>query len=134
MGSGRRPDDLYPLTQQNVSENDIEEFSFDVNRWNLGWSMRHRFTVRHFAMMAALRDARQAAGISQRALSAKLHRPHNYINLIENGQRLPNFCEFLEITISIDKQPAPLVEQIMALTGLAAPRAPMQSIANIPGP
>lgn len=67
-------------------------------------------------MMAILRAAREATGVSQRALSIRMRRKHSYINLVENGQRLPNLCEFVEIAQAIGADPALLVGRIIELT------------------
>lgn len=63
--------------------------------------------------MAALRRAREKAGISQRGLSAKLRRSHNYAVLVETGQRMINLSEFLVYAAAIGADPVELVEQIV---------------------
>lgn len=65
-------------------------------------------------MMDALREAREAAGVSQKALSKKLKRTENYINLVENGWRIPDLCEFILIVQSFGGDPSQLVERIQA--------------------
>lgn len=64
-------------------------------------------------MMDVLREARENAGISQVALSRKMKRTENYINLVENGQRLPNHCEFIEIVQAFDGDAGELTTQIV---------------------
>lgn len=62
-------------------------------------------------MTTVLAEAREAAGISQRQLSDQLGRSHNYINLIERGQRMPNWCEWLEIVEAIGADPVALTRR-----------------------
>lgn len=63
--------------------------------------------------MAVLTEAREASGISQRQLSEQLGRSHNYVNLVERGQRMPNYCEWLEIVEAIGADPAILTRRIV---------------------
>lgn len=68
-------------------------------------------------MMDVLREAREAAGIPQIALSRKMKRTENYINLVENGWRLPNFCEFLAIVNAIGADPVEITRRVVEITG-----------------
>lgn len=68
-------------------------------------------------MMAVLSDARKAAGLSQRALSDRLGKPHNFINLVERGQRMLEFCEWMELVEMIGADPARLVKRITERMG-----------------
>lgn len=63
--------------------------------------------------MDVLREAREKAGISQAALSRQMKRTENYINLVENGQRLPNLCEFIEIVRAFGGDAGELTAQIV---------------------
>ena len=64
-------------------------------------------------MMDVMREAREKAGISQIALSRKMKRTENYINLVENGQRMPNLCEFIEIVQAFGGDVGELAAQIV---------------------
>ena len=83
-------------------------------------------------MMAILRAAREAAGVSQRTLSKRMRRKHSYINLVENGQRLPNLCEFVEIAQAIGADPALLVGKIIELTRVSGATSINAQVANLP--
>jgi ribosome-binding protein aMBF1 (putative translation factor) len=63
--------------------------------------------------MAALAEAREAAGISQRALSAKLKRPVNFAHLVETGERTLSVCEFIEYVEAIGADAPQLLRQVM---------------------
>jgi hypothetical protein len=41
-----------------------------------------------------------------------MKRSPNYINLIENGNRMPNICEFVEIVRAIGADPARMVRRM----------------------
>lgn len=79
--------------------------------------MRSRYLLCNQAMVEVLAASREAAGISQRALSAKLKRPHNYVYLIEKGERPLNVCEFIEIGLLIRNDPAELIDRIVKASG-----------------
>lgn len=55
----------------------------------------------------------EAAGVKQKPLSKKMGRTDNYINLVLNGQRLPNYCEFLAIVEAFDGDPAALTAEVV---------------------
>lgn len=59
--------------------------------------------------MDVLREAREKAGLSQIGLAREMGRTENYINLVENGQRLPNVCEFMTIAQAMGADPAELI-------------------------
>lgn len=67
--------------------------------------------------MAALRETRDAAGISQRDLSEKLRRSHNYINKIEIGRTMPNFCQVMQILDAIGADPVEFMRRYVELSG-----------------
>lgn len=75
------------------------------------------FTLCHQKMMAVLREVREAAGISQRVLSLKLRKPHNYINKIETGQRMPNFCQVMQIIDAAGADPVEFMQRYVELSG-----------------
>jgi ribosome-binding protein aMBF1 (putative translation factor) len=63
--------------------------------------------------MDALASAREAFGISQRELSAKLKRPHSFVYLVEKGNRMLNSCEFIEFALAVNADPAKVMDQIV---------------------
>lgn len=75
--------------------------------------MKQRTTKCHRSLMTVLSEAREAAGISQRALSAKLRRPVNFAHLVETGERTLSVCEFIEYAAAIGADPPQLLRQVM---------------------
>lgn len=56
--------------------------------------------LRHRRLMAALIEAREEAGVSQRELARRLKRAHSYVGRIEIGDRrldVPEFIEWCEL-------------------------------------
>lgn len=64
--------------------------------------------------MAVIRNARVAAGLSQRDLSAKIARSHNFIHKIELGERTLSFLEALDIAEALAVDPFDLLDQILS--------------------
>lgn len=58
---------------------------------------RHLRSVKHRALIAAIVEARQAVGLSQREFAKKLKRTNNFVWRIEAGERQVNVLEFIEI-------------------------------------
>jgi hypothetical protein len=63
--------------------------------------------------MDVLREAREAAGISQRNLSTLLNRPKNFGSLVETGQRMLDTSEFKAYVMAFGGDPAVLYAEIM---------------------
>jgi ribosome-binding protein aMBF1 (putative translation factor) len=67
-------------------------------RLTFGGALRlRRFPVLQRSIVAALREAREKAGFSQRALSLKLGEPSNLIQRIEALERDISAAEFVHI-------------------------------------
>lgn len=64
--------------------------------------------------MATIRNARVAASVSQRDLSARIGRTHNFINKAELGERSLSFLEVIDIAEAIGIDPADLLDQILS--------------------
>lgn len=62
--------------------------------------------------MAALAQAREAAGLSQRDLSALLKRGVNFAHYVECGERQLTVCEFIEYAEACDADPVRLLKRI----------------------
>lgn len=56
-----------------------------------------KYPARQRAIVASLRKAREAAGLSQRQLSDKLREPPNWIQRIESLERRVDVAEFIGI-------------------------------------
>jgi ribosome-binding protein aMBF1 (putative translation factor) len=60
-----------------------------------------KYPARQRAVVAALRKAREAAGLSQRQLSEKLREPPNWIQRIESLERRVDVAEFIAIAKAV---------------------------------
>ena len=58
---------------------------------------RHLRSARHRALIAAIVEARDATGLSQREFAKKLNRTNNFVWRIEAGERKVDVLEFIEI-------------------------------------
>lgn len=74
--------------------------------------MKHRYTKCHRSLIDVLKEAREGAGLSQRALSAELKRSFNFVSLVESGERTLNVCEFIEYAYALGTDPAALIKRI----------------------
>jgi transcriptional regulator with XRE-family HTH domain len=72
-----------------------------------------KYPGRHRAVITALRDARIAKGVSQRALSGTLGEVSNYINMIEKGQRNVLAEEFIEISLALELDPLDVLRKAL---------------------
>lgn len=79
--------------------------------------MRLGFTVCHRAMMTAMREAREASGLSGRALSVKLGEHYNYAHYLETGRRMPNYCDVMQYLNAIGADPVEFARRVVELTG-----------------
>ena len=70
------------------------------------------FTEDYETMVAILVQARQNAGMSQRALAQRLGKSQSHINMIEQRQRRVELREFYLICKSLDASPVAVFEQI----------------------
>ena len=66
------------------------------------------------AVAAALRKAREAAGLSQRQLSERLQQPPNWIQRIESLERRVDVAEFIAIAKAVGADPAELFREVLA--------------------
>jgi len=75
--------------------------------------LRHLRTLRHRRLIEEIAAARQAAGISQRALAAKLKRSESYISKFEAGERRLEVCELLDLCAAIGADPLALLGRVL---------------------
>jgi ribosome-binding protein aMBF1 (putative translation factor) len=69
---------------------------------------------RHRALIAAIVAARQAAGLTQRQLAAKLKRSNSFVWKLEAGERQLNVLEFIEIARVLEIKASKLMAEIEA--------------------
>lgn len=72
--------------------------------------------------MQALKEAREAAGISGRRLSVKLKEHYNYVSYLETGRRMPNYCQVMQYLNAIGADPVEFARRHAELSG-RRPRA-----------
>jgi transcriptional regulator with XRE-family HTH domain len=69
-------------------------------------------SAKHRALIAAIVAARNAAGLTQRQLAAKLKRSNSFVWKIEAGERQINVLEFIEIARVLGVKAAALLVEI----------------------
>ena len=62
---------------------------------HLGPMAKSMFSAAYRQLVAAVVEARKAAGLTQRDLAKKLGRPQNYVGRVETEQRRLDFIELL---------------------------------------
>ena len=72
-----------------------------------------KFPARQRAIVAVIRSAREAAGLSQRQLSTKLGEPPNWIQRIETLERRVDVAEFMAIAKAVNADAVELFRQAM---------------------
>jgi DNA-binding transcriptional regulator YiaG len=75
--------------------------------------MRHLRSARHKRLIEEIAAVRQAAGISQRALAAKMRRSNSYISKIECGERQLSIEELLDLCAAIGVDPLALLGRVL---------------------
>lgn len=67
----------------------------------------------HRKLIEVLVAAREAAGLSQRDLAARLKRPHVFVGRNECGERRVDVVEFIEIARVMGNDPRQLFEKLL---------------------
>lgn len=78
---------------------------------------KHLRTARHKALIAALKTARESAGITQRELARRLDRAHSFVGKIESGERQLNVLEFCEYVEALGADAAALIREVLKARG-----------------
>jgi transcriptional regulator with XRE-family HTH domain len=74
---------------------------------------KHLRTRRHRALCQVLAKAREAAGLTQRELAAKIGRSDSFIWKIEAGERRVEVLEFMDIAEAVGVGPAELMRRLV---------------------
>jgi hypothetical protein len=74
--------------------------------------LKQRYTRCHRALVAALAEIREAAGLTQSEVSRRLKRPRNFSHVVEGGERSLSVCEFIEYVEAIGGDPAQVIRRI----------------------
>jgi transcriptional regulator with XRE-family HTH domain len=72
-----------------------------------------RFPARQRAIVAAIAEAREAAGLSQRQVAEKLGEPSNWIQRIESLERRVDVAEFIAIAKAVGTDPLELLRKAL---------------------
>jgi len=72
-----------------------------------------KYSARQRAIVAALRKAREAAGLSQRQLSERLQQPPNWIQRIESLERRVDVAEFITIAKAVGADAGGLFREVL---------------------
>jgi len=75
--------------------------------------LKHLRSVRHRALIAAIVQARHAAGLTQRQLAAKLKRSDSFVWKIEAGERRVDVLEFVEVARCLAVSPPELLDRAL---------------------
>ncbi len=74
---------------------------------------RHLRSTKHRALVAAIIEARNATGLSQRDFAKKLGRTNNFVWRIEAGERQVNVLDFIEIAKAAGIPPEELIRRVL---------------------
>lgn len=74
---------------------------------------RHLRSARHRALLAAIIEARNATGLSQRDFAKKLGRANNFVWRIEAGERQVNVLDFIDIAKAAGVPPDELIRRVV---------------------
>lgn len=70
------------------------------------------YTKRHKILIAALKKAREDAGLTQQAVADKLEKPQSFVAKYENGERRLDVIEFMEVTEALSATEIFIIDQI----------------------
>jgi transcriptional regulator with XRE-family HTH domain len=73
----------------------------------------HLRSKRHKALIAAIVEARNATGDSQREFAKRIGRTNNFVWRIEAGERKVDVLEFIEIAKAAGIEPDELIRRVM---------------------
>jgi transcriptional regulator with XRE-family HTH domain len=75
--------------------------------------VKHRYTKCHKKLIAVLREAREAAGLSQRDVCKKLKRGKTFVSVVELGERSLSTCEFIDYANAVGVPPEELFARLL---------------------
>jgi len=70
-------------------------------------------TTGYLALRAELRNTREAAGLSQRALAKRLKVPHSWVAKVESGERRIDLIEFAWFVAACELDPMVISERLL---------------------
>jgi len=70
------------------------------------------FGGEHRHLVAVLVEARQASGLTQAELAARVGKDQSFVSIIERGQRRVDVLEFVALARAMEADPAELFERV----------------------
>lgn len=70
------------------------------------------FGGEHRHLVAVLVEARQASGLTQAELAAKVGKDQSFVSIIERGQRRVDVLEFVALARAMNADPTQLFERV----------------------
>ena len=70
-------------------------------------------TEQHERLRTLLRDARQAAKLTQQAVADELGVPQSYVAKYEGGERRLDILEFIDVARALDADPVLLLRKLL---------------------
>lgn len=67
----------------------------------------------HRHLVAVLVEARQASGLTQADLAARVGKDQSFVSIIERGQRRVDVIEFVALARAMDADPTQLFDSVM---------------------
>jgi transcriptional regulator with XRE-family HTH domain len=64
------------------------------------------------SFIATLREAREAAGLTQKEVAKKLKRPQSFVSAYESGDRKIDVLEFIRIARAVGMEPSELLRRL----------------------
>lgn len=78
---------------------------------------RSRSSPRHARLAQLVAEAREAAGLTQAGLAARLRRPQSFVSKVESGERRLDVVELLEVADGIGCRVEAIVAALLAVEG-----------------
>jgi ribosome-binding protein aMBF1 (putative translation factor) len=75
--------------------------------------MKHLRTARHRRLVEVIVEAREAAGLSQRTLAAKLKRSGSFVWKMESQEHRVDVLEFVDIARAVGVEPLELLRRVL---------------------
>lgn len=75
--------------------------------------MKHLRSARHRRLVDVIVEAREAAGLSQRALAAKLKRSGSFVWKLESQEHRVDVLEFVDIARAVEVEPLELLRRVI---------------------
>ena len=90
---------------------------------NWGTTLKQLRSAKHRALISVIKARRDAAGLTQRQLAAKLKRSNSFVWKLEAGERQLNVLEFIEIARTLGVKASKLLAEIEGKAGGLTPNA-----------